>query len=27
VFDVVVRGEVPAEFRRNLELWIECVIV
>jgi ubiquinone/menaquinone biosynthesis C-methylase UbiE len=25
VSDVVVRGEVPAEIRRNVELWIGCV--
>jgi arsenite methyltransferase len=25
VSDVVVRGEVPAKIRRNLELWIGCV--
>ncbi len=25
VSDVVVRGEVPAELRRNMELWIGCV--
>jgi arsenite methyltransferase len=25
VSDVVVRGEVPAEIRRNMELWIGCV--
>src|SRR2546426_988504 len=25
VWDVVVRGEVPAEVRRNVELWIGCV--
>jgi ubiquinone/menaquinone biosynthesis C-methylase UbiE len=25
VSDVVVRGEVPAEIRRNIELWIGCV--
>src|SRR5260221_12237217 len=25
VSDVVVRGEVPAEVRRNMELWIGCI--
>jgi arsenite methyltransferase len=25
VSDIVVRGEVPAEIRRNVELWIGCV--
>ena len=25
VSDVVIRGEVPAEIRRNLELWVGCV--
>jgi arsenite methyltransferase len=25
VSDVVVRGEVPAEVRRNMELWVGCV--
>jgi arsenite methyltransferase len=25
VSDVVVRGEVPAEIRRNIELWVGCV--
>jgi hypothetical protein len=25
VSDVVVRGEVPAEVRRNIELWIGCL--
>jgi SAM-dependent methyltransferase len=25
VSDVVVRGEVPAEIRRNVELWVGCV--
>jgi len=25
VSDVVVRGEVPAEIRRSVELWIGCV--
>jgi hypothetical protein len=25
VSDVVVRGEVPAEVRKNMELWIGCV--
>src|SRR3984893_2809076 len=25
VSDVVVRGEVPAEIRRNMELWVGCV--
>src|ERR1041385_3851492 len=25
VSDVVVRGEVPAEIRRNMELWIGCI--
>ena len=25
VSDVVVRGETPAEVRRNMELWIGCV--
>jgi hypothetical protein len=25
VSDVVVRGEVPAELRRSVELWIGCV--
>ena len=25
VSDIVVRGEVPAEVRRNMELWISCV--
>ena len=25
VSDVVVRGEVPSEIRRNVELWIGCV--
>ncbi len=25
VSDVVVRGEVPAEIRRNLELWVGCI--
>ena len=26
VSDVVVRGEVPAEIRRSVELWIGCVV-
>src|SRR5205807_7491760 len=25
VSDVVVRGEVPAEVRRNMELWVGCI--
>src|SRR6202021_3706476 len=25
VSDVVVRGEVPAEIRKNMELWVGCV--
>ena len=25
VSDVVIRGEVPADIRRNMELWIGCV--
>src|SRR5206468_4002509 len=25
VSDVVVRGEVPAEIRRNMELWVGCI--
>jgi arsenite methyltransferase len=25
VSDVVVRGDVPAEIRRNIELWVGCV--
>ena len=25
VSDVVMRGEVPAEIRRNVELWVGCV--
>jgi arsenite methyltransferase len=25
VSDIVVRGEMPAEIRRNVELWIGCV--
>ncbi len=25
VSDVVVRGEVPADVRRNMELWVGCV--
>src|SRR4029453_178508 len=25
VSDVVVRGEVPADIRRNIELWVGCV--
>ena len=25
VSDVVVRGEVPAEIRRNVELWVGCI--
>src|ERR1700756_5775887 len=25
VSDVVVRGEVPAQIRRNMELWVGCV--
>ena len=25
VSDVVMRGEVPAEIRRNMELWVGCV--
>ena len=25
VSDVVVRGEIPAEIRRNVELWVGCL--
>ena len=25
VSDVVIRGEVPAEIRRSMELWVGCV--
>jgi SAM-dependent methyltransferase len=26
VSDVVVRGEVPAEIRRGMELWVDCIV-